>query len=182
MPKNKGRAQYVLFTCPSNLAGWGLPNQFGVGRIVLKHDFYARDFSKALCSTVLRFRLEAMEDWQNMTNYDYWQSVVGKSYIRMRSVPEAVLPNLAFQFISLPEYLRVKAELIAKQHGKLDTKRRRQFVAYNNNTPVAKGVYYRDGNIQVLWRSDIGWTGEQYRCISYVFGIMRNVNRVELED
>jgi len=61
-------------------------------------------------------------------------------------------------------------------------KRRREFVGYINRTPVVKGVLYDQGNVQVLWRSDIGWTGEQYQTIANVFGIMSGMNKLEIED
>lgn len=45
-------------------------------------------------------------------------------------------------------------------------KRRQMFVVESGNAEVlAKGVLYDDGNIQILWRKSLGWTGEQHHSI-----------------
>lgn len=46
---------------------------------------------------------------------------------------------------------------------------------------VAHGVLYSEGNVQVLWRKDIGWTAEQYANLSQVFGILPGAHTIELE-
>ena len=176
MKKNKSRVRYVQFTYPMHLR-LGLFFYVGVGRVVFDAERETDNFN-----AIRKVRLEVMSDNEHIPHRKYWESIEGKNYFPFANVPDAVKVLLGVKFISLSEYLRFKAELLAKKHGKPDTKRRRQFIAYNNNTPVVRGVYYRDGNIQVLWRSDIGWTGEQYQNIAYVFGLMGNVTRVELVD
>lgn len=51
-------------------------------------------------------------------------------------------------------------------------KRRRPFVGEDaDGKLLAHGILYDDGNVQVLWRRSIGWTGEQYHSISQIFGL-----------
>ena len=70
----------------------------------------------------------------------------------------------------------------------MDTKRRRKFVGYalNSKFPMLRfkrcwGVLYDEGNVQVLWRSDIGWTAEQYASIALVFDLVKGLNRIDIE-
>ena len=45
-------------------------------------------------------------------------------------------------------------------------KGRQMFIVESGDGEVlAKGVLYDDGNIQILWRKSIGWTGEQHYSI-----------------
>ena len=65
----------------------------------------------------------------------------------------------------------------------MDTKRRRTFFLYDSyNNVKAKGVLYDEGNVQILWRSDIGWTGEQYSNISLVLDIRPGITQLKLQD
>ena len=65
----------------------------------------------------------------------------------------------------MDEFDRQQKEAIMK-------KRRRPFVVEDFvGTLVAMGVLYDDGNVQVLWRKSLGWTGEQYHSIAQMFGI-----------
>ena len=40
---------------------------------------------------------------------------------------------------------------------------------------LANGVLYDEGNVQVLWRADRGWTAEQYASASLLFGLMPGI-------
>lgn len=58
----------------------------------------------------------------------------------------------------------------------MDTKRRREFQLENKDgTKLATGVLYDEGNVQVLWRIDRGWTAEQYASINPLLDIMPGV-------
>ena len=63
-----------------------------------------------------------------------------------------------------------------------DHKRRVSWAAYIDDVVCARGVLYDEGNIQVIWRSDIGWTGQQYASISYVIGLMPGINGLKWGD
>ena len=45
---------------------------------------------------------------------------------------------------------------------------------------LANGVLYNEGNIQVLWRHDIGYTGQQYCSISYALWLFQDGKHLEL--
>lgn len=63
-----------------------------------------------------------------------------------------------------------------------DEKVRKQIVVSNENGEIlAKGVYYRDGNVQILWRKDIGWTSEQYDSIANLIGILEGANTIQVK-
>ena len=48
----------------------------------------------------------------------------------------------------------------------MKAKRRRDFQLEDaHGTKLATGVLYDEGNVQVLWRVDIGYTAEQYASI-----------------
>ena len=56
-------------------------------------------------------------------------------------------------------------------------KRRREFVLETRTgKTVAKGVLYNEGNVQVLWRVDKGYTAEQYACVSLVLDLMPDIS------
>lgn len=71
-------------------------------------------------------------------------------------------------------------------------KRRRTFKVYRNTVndygdhsvdiihEVANGVLYDEGNVQVLWRVDVGFTAEQYANIGSVFGIVEGANTIKI--
>ena len=50
-----------------------------------------------------------------------------------------------------------------------DKKWRRKWNLYEGSTCVAQGVLYREMNVQILWRSDIGWTGQQLSSLQGLF-------------
>ena len=65
----------------------------------------------------------------------------------------------------------------------MDTKRRRKFFLYDEyNNPKAMGVLYNEGNVQILWRSDIGWTGEQYNSIRLVLDIREGITQLKFRN
>ena len=60
-------------------------------------------------------------------------------------------------------------------------KRRRPFVVEDYiGTLLAMGVLYDDGNVQVLWRISLGWTGEQYHSIAQMLGIEEDACTIRL--
>lgn len=59
-------------------------------------------------------------------------------------------------------------------------KRRRKFFLYDAyNHPKAHGLLYDEGNVQVLWRSDIGWTAEQYASVATVLDLMPGITQLQ---
>ena len=58
----------------------------------------------------------------------------------------------------------------------MDTKRR---VVWNledvDGNILASGVLYDEGNVQVLWRADQGYTAEQYASVCHLLGLMPGV-------
>ena len=40
---------------------------------------------------------------------------------------------------------------------------------------LASGVLYDEGNVQVLWRADRGYTAEQYASVLHLLGLMPEV-------
>lgn len=65
----------------------------------------------------------------------------------------------------------------------MDTKRRRQFQLEDaNGKKLATGVLYDEGNVQVLWRADIGWTAEQYSSTTPLLNLMPGIAVLRLSD
>lgn len=65
----------------------------------------------------------------------------------------------------------------------MDTKRRRQFQLEDaNGKKLATGVLYDEGNVQVLWRADIGWTAEQYSSTTPLLNLMPGIVVLRLSD
>ena len=62
----------------------------------------------------------------------------------------------------------------------MKNKRRRIFKGYIGHRMVCHGVFYDQWNIQVLYRKDVGWAGEQYNSIHYVFDLMPGLNKVNI--
>ena len=63
----------------------------------------------------------------------------------------------------------------------MKSKRRRIFKGYVDDKLVCHGVLYDQSNVQVLWRIDIGYTGEQYNTISNVFFLIPGLNTIKIE-
>jgi hypothetical protein len=65
----------------------------------------------------------------------------------------------------------------------MDTKRRRYFHLENaDGERLAYGVLYDEGNVQVLWRADSGYTAEQYSSLTLVLGLMTEIAVLRFED
>lgn len=47
---------------------------------------------------------------------------------------------------------------------------------------VAYGNLYRDGNIQILWRKDKGYVGEQYASIAPLFDLLPDIKSIKQHD
>lgn len=63
-----------------------------------------------------------------------------------------------------------------KRKRKMDTKRRVEWQLEDvDGRILASGVLYDEGNVQVLWRVDRGYTAEQYASASLLFGLMTGV-------
>ena len=64
----------------------------------------------------------------------------------------------------------------------MDTKRRRLFQLEDaDGKKFAHGVLYDEGNVQVLWRIDRGYTAEQYASLNLVLDLMPGVTVWRLE-
>ena len=65
----------------------------------------------------------------------------------------------------------------------MDTKRRRFFHLEDaDGKKFAHGVLYDEGNVQVLWRIDRGYTAEQYASLNLVLDLMPGITVLRLED
>lgn len=63
----------------------------------------------------------------------------------------------------------------------MDTKRRRYFNLENTEgKKLAYGVLYDEGNVQLLWRDDSGYTAEQYASINLVLDLVPGVTVLRL--
>ena len=65
----------------------------------------------------------------------------------------------------------------------MKNKKRRPFVLKDAaGNKIAHGVVYEQGNVQVLWREDLGWGGEQYYSLANVLDMMPNVTSFHWEE
>lgn len=65
----------------------------------------------------------------------------------------------------------------------MNTKRRRNFQLEDaNGTKLATGLLYDEGNVQVLWRADIGYTAEQYASINLILDLMPGTAVLRFQD
>ena len=63
----------------------------------------------------------------------------------------------------------------------MDEKRRRNFqLEDDKGNKLATGVIYDEGNVQVLWRVDCGYTAEQYASLNPILDLMRGVTVLRL--
>ena len=63
----------------------------------------------------------------------------------------------------------------------MDTKRRRYFHLEDaEGKKLAYGVLYNEGNVQVLWRVDRGYTAEQYASLNLILDLMPGVTVLRL--
>ncbi|MCE2415252.1 hypothetical protein J4G07_14760 [Candidatus Poribacteria bacterium] len=64
----------------------------------------------------------------------------------------------------------------------MDTKRRRYFHLENaDNKRLASGILYDEGNVQILWRDDSGYTAEQYASINLVLDLVPGIAVLRIE-
>lgn len=60
-------------------------------------------------------------------------------------------------------------------------KRRRNFQLEDaKGNKLATGVLYDEGNVQVLWRVDCGYTAEQYASLNPILDLMPGVTVLRL--
>ncbi|MCY4552879.1 MAG: hypothetical protein OXC79_04320 [Candidatus Poribacteria bacterium] len=65
----------------------------------------------------------------------------------------------------------------------MDTKRRRIFHLEDaDGKKLAHGVLYDEGNVQVLWRIDCGYTAEQYASLNLILDLIPGVTVLRLEN
>lgn len=63
----------------------------------------------------------------------------------------------------------------------MDEKRRRNFqLEDDKGNKLATGVIYDEGNVQVLWRVDCGYTAEQYASLNPILDLMPGVTVLRL--
>lgn len=63
----------------------------------------------------------------------------------------------------------------------MDEKRRRSFqLEDDKGNKLANGVIYDEGNVQVLWRIDCGYTAEQYASLNPILDLMPGVAVIRL--
>lgn len=62
-----------------------------------------------------------------------------------------------------------------------DRKLKREWYLYAYDKMLARGVVYREWNLQVLWRFDNGWTAEQLSSLHSLFELFPMANRIEIE-
>ena len=65
----------------------------------------------------------------------------------------------------------------------MDEKRRRSFqLEDDKGKKLANGVIYDEGNVQILWRVDCGYTAEQYASLNPILDLMPGVVAIRLID
>jgi len=65
----------------------------------------------------------------------------------------------------------------------MDTKRRRCFQLEDQEGNIlASGIIYDEGNVQVLWRVDCGYTAEQYASLNPILDLMPGIVLLRLTD
>jgi hypothetical protein len=65
----------------------------------------------------------------------------------------------------------------------MDAKRRRSFqLEDDKGNKLATGIIYDEGNVQVLWRVDRGYTAEQYASLNPILDLMPEVVVLRLQD
>lgn len=70
---------------------------------------------------------------------------------------------------------------ISSEGVEMDEKRRRNFqLEDDKGNKLATGVIYDEGNVQVLWRVDCGYTAEQYASLNPILDLMPGVTVLRL--
>lgn len=57
-----------------------------------------------------------------------------------------------------------------------DKKRRMRWWLYKGPQCIAKGLVYREGNVSVLWREDIGYTTQQASTVHTLLEMFPQAN------
>ena len=58
----------------------------------------------------------------------------------------------------------------------MDVKRRRSFQLEDvDANKLASGIIYDEGNVQVVWRTDIGYTAEQYSSLHLIIDLIPGI-------
>ena len=63
----------------------------------------------------------------------------------------------------------------------MDRKLKREWTLYAHSKMLARGVVYREWNIQCLWRDDIGWTAQQMSGLHVLFETFPNATRLDIQ-
>ena len=64
----------------------------------------------------------------------------------------------------------------------MDAKRRKSFqLEDDKGNKLATGIIYDEGNVQVLWRVDRGYTAEQYASLNPILDLMPGVVVLRLQ-
>lgn len=64
----------------------------------------------------------------------------------------------------------------------MDQKNRQPFTVEKRcGKVVGRGVLYEQGNVQILWLADRGWTGIQYSNLGNVVGILEGATVIRVE-
>lgn len=65
----------------------------------------------------------------------------------------------------------------------MDVKRRRSFQLEDvDGNKLASGIIYDEGNVQVLWRTDFGYTAEQYSSLHLIIDLIPGIVVLRMED
>ena len=63
----------------------------------------------------------------------------------------------------------------------MDNKRRIEWQLEDaDGNKLAEGVLYDEGNVQVLWRKDVGYTAEQYNSLRQILFLMPGVANLKI--
>ena len=62
----------------------------------------------------------------------------------------------------------------------MDKRRQPLVVEDSRGNLLAMGVLYNDGNVQILWRRRLGWTGEQFNGLQNLMGIEDGATAIRL--
>ena len=122
--------------------------------------------------------LESIKHYQDQI--DYCERILSRDDVAgwEREIHKKVIRRSEHEISCWQHVIRWEQERMEKKKAK-DTKRRQIWRAYSRETLVAEGIVYDQGNIQVLWRADIGWTGQQYASTAHIRGLMKGIDRVE---
>ena len=58
-------------------------------------------------------------------------------------------------------------------------KRKVEIFIFSGDVLLARGHLYPEGNVQINWRMDCGWTAEQYSHLGNVYGLLPGVSAIQ---